>query len=231
MINRQWKVSLILMALLQFYIVWAHPGIHQELSDAFRGIDYSGNAIFYTEALFMFCLIMFSGFNETNKYMSGYGVNIFTRTKRRGTITITILEKLLIRAVIWSAWILMTHAAASLLLQEIKVSFMDLKYVGLFMLVIYSMFVWQAIIEIWFDARISFLVSVVSFLIVIYFDNLRQYYNMSEKWMMLLYVNMGFKGRMEYPGLSIVQSIFALVLIISVQILILLKGIKRKDIV
>lgn len=218
------------MLIIVLYIVYSQPAVHTTISDGFWIIDYSGNIIYYTEVIFIMGLILFSSFGETEKYMSGYGINVFVRTSKRNTITSAITKKCLLTAVLWSCVILAAHTASAAIFSHISFEPPDIKYIILAVMVIYSLLLWQSAAELWFDAGTSLLIVISGLLLMIYLDTARKFYDMGEHWLLLLYVNMGFKGKMELSGVSFVPAFITIALFIAAQTLILYVGVKKKDI-
>lgn len=218
------------LVVVELYIALSQPWDAAGFGDGFFGLGYVDNIVFTIKTLFVVGIILFSGYGQSGRYVKGYGVCQLTRTKKRGYVAGNIMLYQLIRAVKMSAVILVVHIIVSLLTKEVKFSFMDIFYTGMFVLVMYSILLWQSILELKIDERRSTIAVMCAFVFMLYLDGERAFYGISDKWVLALYVNMGFKGRMQEVALEKPLALAAVMLIVAIQCIILSAIIKKKDI-
>lgn len=224
------KMYIAVLAIVEFYVALSQPWDVAGVSDGFFGLSYVDNIIFTMKTIFVVGIIVFSGYGQSSRYVKGYGVCQLTRTKKREYVAGNVMFRQLIRAVKMSVVILIVHIIVSLLTKEMKFSVMDIFYTGMFVLVMYSILLWQSILELKIDERRSTIVVLCAFVFMLYLDGERAFYGISDKCMLALYVNMGFKGRMQEVTLERPLAVAVVILIIAIQCVTLSVIMKKKDI-
>lgn len=233
MIMRIKNDQIIYMAVLlivEIYVALSQPWTIADVSDGFFGLGYADNIFFIMKTVFVAGIIVFSGYGQSSRYVKGYGVCQLTRTKKREYVAGNVMLRQLVRAVKMSMVILIVHTVVSLITKEIKFSVMDIFYTGMFVLVMYSILLWQSILELKIDERRSSIVVMCVFVFMLYLDGERAFYGISDKCMLALYVNMGFKGRMQEVLLEKPLAAIVVIFIIAVQCVMLSAIMKKKDI-
>ena len=223
-------IYMAVLAIVEIYVTLSQPWSVADVSDGFFGLGYADNIFFIMKTVFMTGIIVFSGYGQSSRYVKGYGVFKLTRTKKREYIAGNMMFLQFIRAVKMSAIILTVHVIVSLVAKKVKFSAMDIFYVGMFVLVMYSILLWQSILELKMDERRSAIVVLCAFVFMLYLDGERAFNSISNKCMLALYVNMGFKGRMQEAALEKPLAVAVVIAIIAVQCIILSAIMKKKDI-
>lgn len=223
-------IYMAVLAIVEIYVALSQPWSVADASDGFFGLGYADNIFFIMEAIFVVGIIVFSGYGQSSSYVKGYGVCELIRTKKRGYVAENVMLRQVIRAVKMSGVILAVHITVSLFAKKIKFSAMDIFYMGMFVLVIYSILLWQSILELKIDERRSTIVVLCAFVFMLYLDGERAFNDISDKFILALYVNMGFKGRMQEISLEKPLAAAVVILIIAVQCVILSAIMKKKDI-
>lgn len=223
-------IYMAVLAIVELYVALSQPWNVAGVSDGFFGLSYGNSIIFTMKTVFLAGIIVFSGYGQSSSYVKGYGVCQLTRTKKRGYVAGNVMLRQLIRAVKMSAVILIVHIIVSLLTKKMKFSVVDIFYTGMFVLVMYSILLWQSILELKIDERRSIIVVLCAFVFMLYLEEERAFYGISDKYMLALYVNMGFKGRMQEVSLEKPLAAAIVMLIIAIQCVILSVIMKKKDI-
>ena len=223
-------IYIAVLAIVELYIALSQPWDIAGVSECFFGIGYADNILLTMKTVFVAGIIVFSGYGQSSRYVKGYGVCQLTRTKKRVYVAGNVMLRQLTRAVKMSAVILIVHIIVSLLTKEMKFVFTDVFYIGMFILVVYSILLWQSILELKMDERRSTIVVLCAFIVMLYLDGERAFYNISDKYMLALYVNMGFKGRMQEAALNKPLAAAVVMFIIAVQCAVLSRIMKKKDI-
>ena len=218
------------LALVEFYIALSQPWDTAGVSDGFYGLNYANNIIFTMKTVFVTGIIVFSGYGQSSGYVKGYGVCQLIRTKKRVYVAKNVMFLQFMRAVEMSAVILIVHIIVSMITKEMKFSVMDIFYTVMFVLVMYSILLWQSILELKIDERRSTIAVMCAFIVMLYLDGERAFYHISDKGLLALYVNMGFKGRMQEASLEKPLAAAVVMLIIAVQCVTLSLIMKKKDI-
>lgn len=223
-------IYMAVLAIVEVCVALSQPWPEADVSDGFFGLGYADNIFFIMKTVFVAGIIVFSGYGQSSRYVKGYGVCKLIRTKKREYVAGNVMLKQLIRAVKMSAVILAVHVIVSLITKEIKFSVTDIFYTGMFVLVMYSILLWQSILEIKTDERRSTIIVMCVFVFMLYLDGERAFYGISDKCMLALYVNMGLKGRMQEVSLEKPLAAIAVMFIIAVQCVIFSAIMKKKDI-
>ncbi|MFG6325612.1 MAG: DUF2705 family protein [Lachnospiraceae bacterium] len=223
-------IYMAVLVIVELYVALSQPWSVADVSDGFFGLGYGDNIFFIMKTVFVSGIIIFSGYGQSSRYVKGYGVCQLTRTKKRGYVAGNVMLRQLIRAVKMSAVILTVHIIVSLLVKKVKFSAMDIFYTGMFVLVMYSILLWQSILELKMDERRSTIIVLCVFVFMLYLDGERAFNGISSKCMLALYVNMGFKGRMQEAVLEKPLAAAVVIAVIAVQCVILSAIMKKKDI-
>lgn len=218
------------LAIVEFYVAISQPWDVAGVGDGFFGLNYVDNIIFTMKTIFVAGIIVFSGYGQSSRYVKGYGVCQLTRTKKREYVAGNVMFRQLIRAVKMSLVILIVHIVVSLLTKEMKFSVIDIFFTGMFVFVMFSILLWQSILELKIDERRSTIAVMCAFVFMIYLDGERAFYGISDKCMLALYINMGFKGRMQEVELDKLFAVATVMLIIAIQCITLSVIMKKKDI-
>lgn len=228
------NAELLYICSLIIVIVYLAISNYEEIvsfSNVFLGIGYRIDFLRYAITLCIVGVLLFSGFGESRRFVLGYGICHLIRTKKRHEISLKVMKLQLIRVVKLSFIMICTHTAVVLCFKQLAFSFEDLGYILLFMLMAYSLLLWQSILELKLDERKSIIIVLCMFIAMIFLEGERMFYGMNERWVLLLYINMGLKGRMNQMTFGFPLAIGFILMIILLQGILMIRCMKKKDII
>lgn len=199
----------------------------------FSGAGYGGYVLFYAVTLFLFGIVLFSGFGDTEKYMNGYGILEITRSRRRITV---------IRKIIWGQMTSMFFAEVRVTLfflviaqifGEQEEAFLIggwLTNIVLFGVVGFSLLLWQSFFEILWDSRIALLGTFSIICIHLCAGDIVYLNKGNELWNLLFYSNLALSARTEILSIEKIWMFLVILGVCVVQIFLLNLVYKKKDI-
>lgn len=214
-----------------FYVLTCYKPF--EYRNLFAGVEYNGYILFYAATLFLFGIVVFYGFGDVEKYVTGYGILELTRTKKRSSV----IKKTVISEVIKSVEIsivIMTIYTIGLIIIEKNPLKSDIPVImtdmGIFALVSFSIMLWQALFEIIWDSRSAIIISLGIVMIHLFAGDMI-FINEGNKYLNLLFnANSAIVFRREMLGIDIWIVIFALITSCIVQIILICFVFYKKDI-
>lgn len=198
----------------------------------FWGASYYGDAKFYANSILLFGIYVLYSFGETKRYISGYGILLIVRTLNKKIVARHIFMKqlknlLILTMVFYGSFLIETYMMGYKIL-NVKWEQMAVDIL-LFCMVMYSLLLWQSIIEIIADERIA-IGMVLSFVILNFFvGNMVFTYKLAEELNLIFYVNLYATLRTDNMELDESVMVFVLLLICILQMILLRHLIKKKD--
>ena len=200
----------------------------------FAGVKFVGDPIFYAGILFLFGLVLFYMFMDTEKYVNGYGILHVTRNIKRcmivGKIFFNHIKGLV--QIIFSLFVIYFLEAKVLHMKETESDIRQfIYYIMVFYMVCLNLALWEAIFEIIFDARIAIMIEMVILVFHIFLGDLIYTCGKSKYLYLLCYSNLAMTGRSNKIALSKIVVLGVLTIYILVKIFLLFMIYNKKDII
>ncbi|MDO5409469.1 MAG: DUF2705 family protein [Lachnospiraceae bacterium] len=201
--------------------------------NVFAGVDYNGQTLFYASTLYLFGIIIFYGFGNTEKYIEGYGILELIRSVKRGLVIRKIIIdqiKNIFQIITFIIVIFLLFAFLAGKKGELVPAEKLISDIGLFYIVAFSIVLWQSIFEIVFDSRIGILLTMSIIGIHIYAGDFIAAHDGNTYLNLVFYSNLALTARTDRLSISKSWMFVVVVSICVIQMILMNLVFRKKDI-
>lgn len=209
-----------------------------DIMSVISGVDFTNNEIPHSAAGYIHTLLLFAiailfGMSETEKYFKGYGVLEVTRKNKRSIVVAKIvinkvISTICVMCIIFLTWFFMLEVKGVTYSRELTKD--KLIAAGIFGLTVFSLMLWQALIEIVWDGRAAFLVLLGFVLLQLSSGDRIIRMHLNQDYFYACYINMSLTIREAQIELALRKEIIYIFAVCFMQIVCMGVVFKRKDI-
>ena len=183
-------------------------------SNIFCGVKFNGHVFFYAATIYLFGIVVFCSFGNTQKYINGYGILELVRNKKRETVIGKIVKVQMLNLLKITVSILAMYIVVSYFFLGKRERFDIIGFtidILLFYLVSLSIVLWQAFFEILFDSRIGVLITMSIICVHICVGDVIMLLKKSQYLLYFFYTNFALVARREELYIDKVVMFFIII--------------------